>query len=93
MWCIARIWHTACIFCVWLLHLLVQRGYWLNGGVLWIDVHSLLCVGMKVQQSSHEVLDKTQGLARHVSRLKLKERQYNPQTVALVSLSDQSVFL
>lgn len=56
-------------------HLLVQRGDRLDGGVSGIDVHSLFCVGMEVQQSSHEVLNKAQGLTGHIPGFKLK-----PQT-------------
>lgn len=58
-------------------HLLVQRGDRLDGGVPGIDVHSLFCVGMEVEQSSHEVLNKTQGLTGHIPGFKLKPQTEN----------------
>lgn len=60
------------IHCVWSPHLLVQRGDRLDGRVPGIDVNSLFCVGMEVQQSSHEVLNEAQGLACHVPGFKLE---------------------
>ncbi|TNN50378.1 hypothetical protein EYF80_039413 [Liparis tanakae] len=41
------------------------RGDGFNGGVHGVDVHSLLCVRVEVQQSRHQVLDEAQGLTRH----------------------------
>lgn len=58
--------------CVVLPHLLVKRRDGLNGGVQGIDVHSLFCVGVEVQQSSHQVLNKAQCLTCHVPGFKLK---------------------
>lgn len=36
-------------------------------------MNPLFCVGMEVQQSSHEVLDKAQGLTGHVPSFKLQQ--------------------
>lgn len=66
------IWQNACTFPVWLPHLLVQRGDGLNRGVQGVDVYSLLCVGVDVQQSSHQILDETHGLACYIPGLQLK---------------------
>lgn len=56
-------------------HLLVQRGDGLYGGVPRIDVHSLFCVGVEVQQSSHKVLNETQGLTCYVPGFQLQPQK------------------
>lgn len=37
-------------------------------------MNSLFCVGMEVQESGHEVLDKAQRLTHHIPGFKLEQR-------------------
>ena len=69
-----------CSSCFPLPHLLVQRGDLLNRGVQWIDVHSLLCVRVEVQQSSHEVLNEAQSLTCNVPCFELKQEKEHTHT-------------
>lgn len=66
-------------------HPLVQWGDCLNGRVPWVDVHSLFCVGMEVQQSSYKILNEVQGLTCHVPGLELQK--HTQQTGTKLSAS------
>lgn len=57
------------------LHLLVEGRDGLDGGVSGVDVNPLFRVGVEVQQSSHQVLDKAQGLTRHVPGFELQQHE------------------
>lgn len=75
------------LICTALTNLLVQGRDGLNGGVQGIDVHSLLCVWVKVEQGSHQVLNKTQGLTCHIPRFKLNLRRNTQPHIILSVLS------
>lgn len=73
-------------------HPLVQWGDCLDGGVPWVDVHSLLRVGVEVEQSGYEVLNEAQRLSSHIPSLQLKPSRAsvakkNSQSRALTAMA------
>lgn len=55
-------------------HLLVEGRDGFDRWVSGVDVNPLFCVGVEVQQSSYEVLDKAQGLTGHVPGFELQQQ-------------------